>query len=223
MSKAKVAGYVRISSNLQEKGLSLELQEAKLQAYCELYDLNLVEVIVDKAVSAKTLDREGLSRVRGMITRKEISGVVVVKLDRLTRHVGNLSVLVEEFVKAKANLMSVSEQIDTRSAAGRAMLSMIGLMAQWERETIAERTKDSAQYRRSMGLRAGFTNRGFKVADDGVNVIEDPKEQAAIAEAKRLRATGLSLRKVSAQLHASGFSTRKGRPYGASSVMVMCS
>ena len=105
--------YLRVSTDKQaDQGVSLDAQQAKLHAYAALYDLQLVEVIVDAAVSARTLERPGLQRALAMLKRNEAEALVVVKLDRLTRSVANLGRLVEAyFAPGKAALLSVSEQI----------------------------------------------------------------------------------------------------------------
>ena len=97
-----------------------------MQAYAELYDLDLVEIIVDPGESAKTLDRPGLTRARQALRRGHAQALLVVKLDRLTRSVRDLGHLLEhDFGPDGAALLSVSENIDTRSAAGRLVLNVL--------------------------------------------------------------------------------------------------
>jgi hypothetical protein len=135
--------------------VSLDAQRAKVKAYAELYDLELAEVIVDAGESAKSLDRPGLKRALGMLKAGEAEALLVVKLDRLTRSVVDLGTLVERyFAPGKAALLSVGEQIDTRSAAGRLVLNVLASVSQWEREAIGERTcaspiRDLARRRRT--------------------------------------------------------------------------
>jgi hypothetical protein len=114
--------------------VSLHAQRAKVTAYAKLYDLELAEVTVDAGESAKHLDRPGLQRALGMLKRGEADALLVVKLDRLTRSVRDLGHLVEKyFAPGKAALLSVGEQIDTRSAAGRLVLNVLASVSQWER------------------------------------------------------------------------------------------
>jgi len=117
----KTIAYLRVSTEKQaDRGVSLDVQRAKLKAYAELYELELVEVIVDAGHSAKSLDRPGLQRALRMLKDGDAEALLVVKLDRLTRSVVDLGTLVERyFAPGKAALLSVGEQIDTRSAAGR--------------------------------------------------------------------------------------------------------
>ena len=141
----KAVAYVRVSTEKQaDAGQSLDAQRAKVTAYAGLYDLELVEVIVDAGASAKTLDRPGLTRALAMLKSGEADALVVVKLDRLTRSVRDLGELVDRyFANGKAALLSVSEQIDTRSAGGRLVLNVLASVSQWEREAIGERTADA--------------------------------------------------------------------------------
>ena len=127
MSATRTIAYVRVSTDKQaDRGVSLDAQQAKAKAYAELYDLDIVEVVIDAGVSAKTLDRPGLERALGMLKAGKADALLVVKLDRLTRSVRDLGHLLERyFAPGKAALLSVGEQIDTRSAGGRLVLNVL--------------------------------------------------------------------------------------------------
>jgi hypothetical protein len=89
-----------------------------------------------------------------MLKRSEAEALLIAKLDRLTRSVVDLGSLVERyFAPGKAALLSVSEQIDTRSAAGRLVLDV--LASQWEREAIGERTATAMQHKAAQGEYTG--------------------------------------------------------------------
>ena len=210
----KTIAYLRVSTDKQaDKGVSLEAQQDKARAYAGLYDLELVEVIVDAGESAKTLDRPGLQRALSMLKTGQAEALLVVKLDRLTRSVVDLGKLIETyFAPGKAALMSVSEQIDTRSAAGRLVLNILASVSQWERETIGERTSVAMKHKQAKGeYIGGFVPYGFSMAD-GV-LVEDTFEQDVIRQAKEIQASGLSLRKVSAELNRRGFNARNGQAF----------
>ena len=115
----RVIGYVRVSTEeLAKSGFGLEAQKKKIKAYCDLYGLELVDIIVDDGYSGKSLNRPGLKKVPKMLEENEIDGVVVAKLDRLTRSVANMGFPLNEYSQEKL-LFSVSENVDTRTASGR--------------------------------------------------------------------------------------------------------
>lgn len=222
MSRTRTIAYLRVSlEKMAHHGVSLDAQRAKVAAYAELYDLDLVEIIVDAGASAKTLDRPGLGRALAMLRAGKAEALLVVKLDRLTRSVRDLGELVERhFAPGKAALLSVGEQIDTRSAAGRLVLNVLASVSQWEREAIGERTAAAMAHKAACGeYIGGEPPYGFSV--EGDRVVELPKEQAVIAQARALRGSGLSLRAVAAELDRCGLRARTGKVFAPSQVARM--
>ena len=134
-------GYIRVSTEDQAvSGLGLSDQEQKVRGYALAKGV-AVEIIADEGFSAKSLNRPGAEKIMAMIERRLIAGVIVAKLDRLTRSIGDLAVLVKLFDRSGVALASCAESFDTATAGGRMILNMIGVIAQWEREVIAERTR----------------------------------------------------------------------------------
>ncbi len=223
-ARTRTIAYVRVSTDKQaDKGVSLDAQRAKVAAYAGLYDLDVVEVIVDAGVSAKTLDRPGLTRALDMLRKGDADALLVVKLDRLTRSVRDLGDLVARyFAPGKAALLSVGEQIDTRSAAGRLVLNVLASVSQWEREAIGERTATAMQHKAASGeYTGGAAPYGFRLADDGVHLAEVEAEQTVLAAARQLRTAGLSLRAVARELDARGLRSRVGRAFSAAQIQAM--
>lgn len=195
----KVIGYVRVSTEEQAThGVSLAAQEAKLVAFCDLYGHELVSVVVDAGVSAKTLNRPGLTSVLAALKNGEAEGVLVLKLDRLTRSVRDLGHLLEEYFQHFA-LLSVQEHCNTRDAAGRLVLNMLMSVAQWEREVNSERTKTALAHKKAQGAQLGAPRLG-----------DQEGERAALERIRELAAQGTSLRGICAQLEAEGFKTKRG-------------
>lgn len=212
----KTIAYLRVSTDKQaDFGVSLEAQRAKVSAYADLYDLKIIEVIIDPGASAKTLDRPGLKRGLELLRKGTAEAMLVAKLDRLTRSVRDLGHLVEtSFAPGKAALLSVSEQIDTRSAGGRLVLNVLASVSQWEREVISERTSEALGHKRSRGEHTGGDAPfGYRVADDGLRIEEVPAEQVVLKEARRLQTLGLSLRGISRALDERGHRSRLGRRF----------
>lgn len=208
----RAVAYLRVSTDKQaDHGVSIDAQRAKIAAYATLYDLDVVAEVVD-AESAKTLAREGLQAALTMIATAKADALVIVKLDRLTRSVRDLGELVDTYFQ-RAALLSVSEQIDTRTSAGRLVLNVLASVAQWEREAIGERTSAAMAYKRSRGERVGAISYGYQLADDGVHLVEHAAEQEVMRAARELRARGLSLRAVADALAERGMVARNGRKF----------
>jgi site-specific DNA recombinase len=222
MSRTRTVAFLRVSTEKQaDRGVSLDAQRAKVAAYAELYDLDVVKVIVDAGVSAKTLDRPGLGRALAMLRTGKAEALLVVKLDRLTRSVRDLGELVERhFAPGKSALLSVGEQIDTRSAAGRLVLNVLASVSQWEREAIGERTSAAMAHMTACGEYTGG-EAPYGLALVGGKLVALEGEQAVLAKARALRAGGLSLRAVAGELDRAGLRARTGKVFAASQVARM--
>ncbi len=211
----EVDGYVRVSTEEQSRdGLSLIHQETKIRAFCALHDLTLVDIVVDPGVSAKTLDRPGLTRILDRLRRGMIGGVVVMKLDRLTRSLRDWDSLIENFFSERAGrtLFSIENSIDTRTAAGRMVVNMMVMVAQWERETTAERTKDALQGKIHRRERCGRIRYGYDLAADEIHLVPNPAEQEVIGRLKKWKARGMTYQRIVQMLAELGIETKDGRP-----------
>jgi site-specific DNA recombinase len=187
----KIVLYARVSTDKQaDQGHSIEAQLESLQDYARALKYEIVAVETD-AASASSLDRPGLQRALARLDAGEAEGLLVMKLDRLTRSVRDLL----ELVDGGYAFISVSESLDTRSAIGRMLLKILTSVSEWEREAIGERTSTVMQHMRDQGLfTGGWPPFGYRVEDG--RLVEDPREQAVIAEVRRLRASGMSLRRI---------------------------
>lgn len=216
----RVIGYVRVSTGHQaDQGLSVEAQTKQVQTYAALYGLELVEVIVDAAESAKTLDRPGLKRAFARIDAGDADGILVAKLDRLTRSVRDLGELLDSRFR-RATLLSVAEQIDTSNPSGRLVLNVLVSVAQWEREAISERTAAALAVKAARGER---TTRHAPYGWQHVEgrVVENPAEQAVLRRVRELHEQGVSVRRIGAQLAVDGHRSRTGDGFGATQVQRM--
>jgi DNA invertase Pin-like site-specific DNA recombinase len=149
-------GYIRVSTKEQaESGLGLAAQETKIRAHMAAYDREIEEIVVDNGVSASTLVRPGVARLLALIAEGRVASVTIAKLDRLTRSTRDLADLLDLVKKYDVDLISVGESLDTSTASGRMVVSLLGVVAQWERETISERTKAALAERKARGLALG--------------------------------------------------------------------
>ena len=194
--KKRTIGYIRVSTQEQaNEGVSLDNQEYKIKAYSDLKDLDLVEIIKDKAKSGKDLNRAGIQRIIKLAKNKEIDAVVVYKLDRLNRKTRDLLFLVEDiFNKNDIAFYSLNENIDTTTAQGKFFLTIMGAMAQMERDLIAERTSDALQELKRQKRRLGSPEKvpyGFRQRKRKKATMNDlrinQKEMEAVKEMFKLR------------------------------------
>lgn len=201
----RVINYCRVSSEEQaSQGISLEAQAAKLTSYAQLFDLDVVATITDAGESAKSLARPGIVKALDMLRRGEADGIAVVKLDRLTRNVGDWQHLVSNYFGEKAGkqLWSVQDHIDTTCAMGRLIVNLTISISAWERETCGERTRDALQHKISKGERCGKVRYGYIVGPDRKTLLPVESEQQAISVMRQLRADGLTYRAIAAELSA---------------------
>lgn len=210
--KTRAIGYVRVSTEEQAaEGVSLEAQRAKLAAYAMLQDLELVDVLADEGLSGKRADnRPGLQEALRRLRAGEAGALIVVKLDRLSRSTRDVLDLVDRCGREAWGLHSIVEKLDTSSAAGRFVVTIMAGLAQMEREVIGERTAAAMAHMKTQGLRVGAVPFGFDLGKDGRTLVPNVDEQATIREIEALRAAGLSLRAVAGALNDAGSRTKTG-------------
>ncbi len=219
-SARRTSAYIRVSTEEQATiGVSLDAQEARIAAYAIAMGFNVSDVVQDAGVSAKTLQRPGIGKILNDVRAGKIERVIILKLDRITRSTRDLAELLETFAKADAALVSVSESLDTKSAAGRLVVNMLGVVAQWEREAIGERTATALGHKRLTSQAYGPTPFGYR--REGKTLVPEATEQAALTEALRLDRAGFSFRAIGRALTDLGVKPHRGSAWHASSVRAM--
>lgn len=139
---ARAALYIRVSTQEQaDEGYSIAAQTERLKAYCAARGWQVHEIYVDPGFSGSNTDRPSLKKMMSDIKNKKIDTVVVYKLDRLSRSQKDTLMLIEDvFNKHDVSFVSINENFDTSTAFGRAMIGILSVFAQLEREQIKERT-----------------------------------------------------------------------------------
>jgi len=212
--------YVRVSTEQQAtEGVSLEAQQEKINAWCLLNDYQLVSVHVDAGLSGKRADnRPELQLALDQVTR--FGGVLVVySLSRLARSTKDTIAISERLEKAGADLVSLSEKIDTTTAAGRMVFRMLAVLAEFERDQLSERVTMAMDHKRRKSERiSGRIPYGFTLAADGVALVAEPTEQNTLATIRQLRDAGASIRSIVAHLNNNQVPTKGGKPWCVSTV-----
>ena len=151
----KLRLYTRVSTDRQaEEGYSLAIQREKLQAYAATMDcVTEIRLYEDDGYSGGTLDRPAMLQLIEEAKRGEITHIAVMKLDRLSRSLKDTMYLIEDvFLPNQVAFISLYESFDTGTPFGRAMVGILSVFAQFERENIYERTRGGMQKR----VEAGF-------------------------------------------------------------------
>jgi site-specific DNA recombinase len=218
-----VIGYIRVSSEQQaDSGLGLAAQRERIAAYCQAKGWQLGEVYEDAGVSAaKPLStRPAGSRLLADL-KKGKAVIIIAKLDRAFRSVADATNTIAGLDKRGVAIVSLAEGFDTTDSNpfARAMLQMVSIFAELERNLIRQRTKDALSVKRSRGERISrHAPYGWDFGTDG-RLVENPGEQQGIAFARQLRQTqGCTLRQIAEELDTAGVKAKHGGQWSAMSV-----
>ena len=185
----------RVSTEEQaEEGYSIEGQADKLRTYFELRDLGEVVVIVDPGRSGKDMKRPGLHELLTAVEAGHVSHVIVWRLDRLSRNLGDLILLADRFGELGVALHSVSENLDLSSASGRMFYNILGTFAQYFREQLSENVRMGNERAIKEGRWINKPKTGYDLKDGALIPNADA---VRVQEAFRLRGQRLSYRTIS--------------------------
>ena len=209
----KAIVYIRVSTTQQaEEGVSLAAQQAKAEAWAALNDYDIASIYSDAGISGKRADnREGLQQALNACGNGD--ALVVYSLSRLARSTKDTISISEQLQKAGADLVSISEKIDTTTAAGKMVFRMLAVMAEFESDQISERTKLGMSYKKSKGERVGSISYGSRLHSNGKDLLVDDTEQEIITVINDLRRDGLNLSKIAVHLNNSDFQPRGKKWY----------
>ena len=212
----KVVGYIRVSTTGQaEEGVSLEAQKAKIEAWCNLNEAELVAVFEDAGISGGSMNgREGLHAALKATTKG--MALVTYSISRLARSTKDLLEIAELIRAKKAGLVSVTEQIDTASAMGEFFFTVMGAIATLERKVTGERTKMALAHKKASGDVYAATPFGFEAIAG--RLVEVKRESAIVANILKMREAGKSLADIANHLNASGIEGKRGGRWFPSTV-----
>lgn len=214
----RAIGYIRVSTEEQAEGVSLESQGARINAWCLANDVELAYLFVESKTAKRADNRPELQKAIDAACR-EGAVLVVYSLSRFARSTKDTIILSEKLSKAGADLVSLTEKIDTTSAAGKMVFRMLAVLAEFERDLISERTAAAMAHKRAKGQRVSrHIPYGFDLNEDGVNLVPNEDEERILQLVAELRSGGLSLRKIAAELTRRGVSTKNGKPWSHSTV-----
>ena len=193
----KVVSYIRVSSEEQVcSGAGLTAQRAAIAAEIERRGWTMIDTFEDAGFSGKSLTgRVGLDRALLALEAGEAEGLVVAKLDRLSRSLLDFAALMERFQRRRWALVALDLGVDTSTPSGEMMASVLAVFAQFERRLIGQRTREALAVKRSEGVRLGRPR----------SLPEKVRRRI-----RRERANGSTFRAIADSLNREGVPTAQG-------------
>lgn len=196
----KVAVYIRVSTLSQlEEGYSIEEQKAKLESYCDIKDWHVYKVYTDGGFSGSTTERPALEQLIKDAKNKLFDTVLVYKLDRLSRSQKDTLYLIEDiFLKNNIEFVSLLENFDTSTPFGRAVIGLLSVFAQLEREQIKERMQLGKLGRAKAGksMMWAKTSYGYNYDKETGSMTVNEYEALAVKEIFTSYLAGMSITKL---------------------------
>lgn len=206
-----IALYCRVSTREQAKeGYSIGEQQERLKKYCDAMGWKNFELYVDGGFSGGSVERPALKRLIRDIKNGKIEKVVVYKLDRLSRSQKDTLILIEDvFLSNGVDFVSMSENFDTGTPFGKAMVGILSVFAQLEREQIKERMMMGNEARAKEGKYCGGCSPiGYDYIDGELKLNDF--EALQVREAFKLILENMSPRRIAKIFNEKGYKTKFG-------------
>ncbi|MFT4157579.1 MAG: recombinase family protein [Microbacterium sp.] len=200
MSKRFIA-YLRVSTDQQaDSGLGLDAQRDTIQRYADAHGWE-TEWYEDAGLSAKNMDRPqlqaALDRLNVPAKKRDVDGLLVAKLDRLSRSLADFADLLERARARQWSLVDIDLGVDTSTPAGEMIANVMMAVSQWERRTIGERTSAAMQAAKRQGRHMGRFSALPEATADRLLELRATRTLASTADA----------------LNAEGYTTATGLPW----------
>jgi len=214
--QSQAIGYIRVSTQGQaEEGVSLEAQRARIEAWCLANGYNLAAIFQDAGIGGGSMSkREGLQTA--IKTAGKGMALIAYSISRLARSTRDMLEIAEKLEVKGADLVSLTERIDTTSAAGRMVFRMLAVLSEFERDLVSERTKAALAYKRKQGEKYAPVPFGFQEIEG--RLVEVQAEVKVVAEVLSMREQGASLREIADCLNSQGVQGKRGGKWYASTV-----
>ena len=217
----RVALYTRISTDEANQPYSLGAQRDRLEAYVAAQPGWIITARYEDRASGKSLERPALTAARRAATAGLFDLLLVFRVDRLSRNLGQLAVLIEELEAARVAFQSLSEPFDTTTPAGRMMLQMLGVFAEFERASIIERIGAGMERKARRGeWTVGSYPYGYRRASDAPGLTPDPTAVQVVRDIfERYVTHRQGSGAIAAWLNRRGLRTTRGGPWTRASVL----
>ncbi len=208
IDKKQAIGYVRVSTQKQANdGLSIDAQVSKIRQWAEFNDYDLIHVYIDEGISGKNvINRPQLNEALSLL--KKDMAFVFYSLSRVSRNVIDTISIGERIRVAGADMVSLSERIDTTGAAGRMIFNLLAVLNQFERDQVSERTKLVMTYLRENSKVYSHVPYGYERQDK--DLIIKPDEYQHIEYMLQLREQGYGFRRIATTLNKKQIKSKHG-------------
>ena len=208
----KAIAYIRVSTEEQSNhGVGLEAQLERIKAWAAFNEVEITEVFTDAGISGKRANNRPALQAALKAVRKQKCQLVVYSLSRLSRNVRDTRGIADGLERAGADLVSLSEQLDTSTAAGQMCFKMMSVMAEYEAKALAERTTNAMAHLRNQGRRISKRIPYGHNCEDGTTLTDNREEQEVIGEMSRLKDNGMSYAAIAKWLTSQLIPTKNGR------------
>jgi site-specific DNA recombinase len=215
----KAFGYCRVSTTGQkEEGVSLAHQQDRITAWALANGHELAALYVETGSGGRADNRPRLQEAMAAVCK--VGGILVVySLSRFSRSVKDTLALTEQLDYADAHLASLSESLDTSSAVGRMVFKMLSTLNEFERDVLAERTRNALGHMRRNNRRiSAKIPFGYTLGADGDTLLPNATEQAAISRITKRRADGYTLAAIAGTMESEQVRTREGGKWTAKTI-----
>ena len=215
----KAIGYIRVSTQGQaDEGVSLAAQRTKIEAWCIANDMELVAVFEDAGISGGSMaGRDGLHAAMKATTKG--MALVAYSISRLARSTKDMLDISETLDRKGADLVSLTEKLDTTTAAGRMVFKMLAVLADFERDQIAERTKMALAHKKAHGEVYAPVPFGYEAIEGRLVTVK--REAKIVGEILAMREAGASFAAIADTLNERGIEGKRGGRWFASTVRYM--
>ncbi|MGC9677415.1 cassette chromosome recombinase CcrB [Staphylococcus warneri] len=224
MKKKLVGGYIRVSTERQVEGYSIEGQITQIEQYCQFNGYELVDIYADRGISGKSMNRPELQRMLNDAKNGKLDCVMVYKTNRLARNTSDLLTIVEELHRQNVEFFSLSERMEVKNSTGKLMLQILASFSEFERNTILENIYTGSHQRALEGYYQGNLPLGYNnIPDNKKELMINQHEANIVKYIFESYAKGHGYRKIANALNHKGYVTKKGNPFSISAVTYILS
>lgn len=219
MKKKLVGGYIRVSTERQVEGYSIEGQITQIEQYCQFNGYELVDIYADRGISGKSMNRPELQRMLNDAKNGKLDCVMVYKTNRLARNTSDLLTIVEELHRQNVEFFSLSERMEVKNSTGKLMLQILASFSEFERNTILENIYNGQHQRALKGYYQGNLPLGYNnIPDNKKELMINQHEANIVKYIFESYAKGHGYRKIGNALNHKGYVTKKGNPFSINSI-----